>query len=79
MNAALQISGWAQPRLQREKIIALVEYMNSGISLLGVTPPGYAVAGGSVLVFTGLPLFGTVFAAAGLLAWVYVNAESSSD
>ena len=53
--------------------------MNSGISLLGVTPPGFAVVCGSALVFTGLPFFGTGLASAGLLAWVYVNTEISSE
>lgn len=51
----------------------------TGISLLGVTPPGFAIICGAALVFTGLPLFGGLFAGGGLLAWVYVNNEPPSE
>ncbi|WP_167768632.1 hypothetical protein [Haloarcula amylovorans] len=51
----------------------------SGLSLLGVTAPGFAVVSGAALVRMGLPLLGALFATGGLIAWVYVENEPPSE
>lgn len=49
-------------------------YNMSGISLFpGVTAPGFAVLMGAWLVRNGHPTIGAGLAAAGLVAWSYVN------